>query len=56
MEAFQSKKVLVTGGAGFLGSWMCESLTKEGANVTCLDNYSMGMKTHVSMEKIDSNL
>ena len=48
MKAFQSKKVLVTGGSGFLGSWMCEILMKEGSDVTCLDNFSTGMKMKTS--------
>jgi UDP-glucuronate decarboxylase len=48
MKAFQSKKVLVTGGSGFLGSWMCEILMKEGSDVTCLDNFSTGMKINTS--------
>ena len=48
MREFQSENVLVTGGAGFLGSWMCELLLSRGANVKCLDNYSTGMKTNIS--------
>jgi len=35
-------KVLVTGGAGFIGSWLCETLVDMGAYVTCLDNLSTG--------------
>src|SRR5918996_1718857 len=48
MKALQSKNVLVTGGSGFLGSWMCDILIKEGSNVTCLDNFSTGMKINIS--------
>jgi len=33
------KKILVTGGAGFVGSHLCERLLKEGNEVICLDNY-----------------
>src|SRR5262249_10368134 len=33
------KRVLVTGGAGFLGSHLCERLLERGANVICLDNF-----------------
>lgn len=36
------KKILVTGGAGFIGSNLCESLLKRGYHVTCLDNFATG--------------
>ncbi|MEY3564210.1 MAG: hypothetical protein RJA23_380 [Bacteroidota bacterium] len=36
------KKILVTGGAGFLGSHLCEKLLAEGNQVTCLDNFFSG--------------
>ena len=38
------KKILVTGGAGFLGSHLCERLLKDGHEVICLDNYFTGSK------------
>ena len=41
------KKILVTGGAGFLGSHLCERLLNEGNEVVCLDNYFTGRKTNV---------
>ena len=41
------KKVLVTGGAGFLGSHLCEKLLKEGNEVICLDNYFTGRKKNI---------
>ncbi|TVZ22991.1 UDP-glucuronate decarboxylase [Dokdonia sp. Hel_I_63] len=41
------KKILVTGGAGFLGSHLCERLLKEGNEVICLDNYFTGNKMNV---------
>ncbi len=42
------KKILVTGGAGFLGSHLCNRLIKEGNNVTCLDNYFTGSKKNIN--------
>ncbi len=41
------KKILVTGGAGFLGSHLCERLLNEGNEVACLDNYFTGQKRNV---------
>ena len=42
------KRVLVTGGAGFLGSHLCERLLNEGANVICVDNYFTGTRNNVA--------
>ncbi|KAF0195657.1 MAG: dTDP-glucose 4 6-dehydratase [Bacteroidetes bacterium] len=44
---FMKKKILVTGGAGFLGSHLCERLLNEGNEVVCLDNYFTGQKSNV---------
>ena len=41
------KKILVTGGAGFLGSHLCERLLNDGDEVICLDNYFTGQKQNV---------
>ena len=41
------KRVLVTGGAGFLGSHLCQRLLKEGNEVICLDNYFTGNKNNI---------
>jgi UDP-glucuronate decarboxylase len=41
------KRVLVTGGAGFLGSHLCERLIAEGAQVLCLDNFFTGTRKNV---------
>lgn len=41
------KKILVTGGAGFVGSHLCERLINEGNEVICLDNYFTGNKKNV---------
>ena len=42
IEHFEGKKVLVTGGAGFIGAHLCEGLLKCNAEVYCLDNFSAG--------------
>jgi UDP-glucuronate decarboxylase len=41
-------RVLVTGGAGFLGSHLCERLLKEGNDVICLDNFFTGQKRNIA--------
>lgn len=41
------KKILVTGGAGFIGSHLCERLLREGNQVICLDNYFTGSKKNI---------
>ncbi|PLX14105.1 MAG: NAD-dependent dehydratase [Marinilabiliales bacterium] len=41
------KKILVTGGAGFIGSHLCERLLSEGNEVICLDNYFTGEKSNI---------
>lgn len=45
--SFEDKSVLVTGGAGFLGSWMCHALLDSGANVTCVDNFASGLEQNI---------
>lgn len=42
------KRILVTGGAGFLGSHLCERLLREGNDVLCVDNFFTGRKENVS--------
>ena len=42
------KRVLVTGGAGFLGSHLCERLIAQGDDVLCVDNYFTGRKDNVA--------
>lgn len=41
------KKILVTGGAGFIGNHLCRKLLKEGNSVICLDNFFTGLKQHI---------
>lgn len=41
------KKILVTGGAGFIGSHLCERLLREGNEVICLDNYFSSQKSNI---------
>ena len=41
------KRILITGGAGFLGSHLCERLLAEGHNVLCLDNFFTGSRANI---------
>ena len=45
---FGDKNILVTGGAGFLGSWICDVLVEQQANVICLDNLVSGLNSNIS--------
>src|SRR5271157_6463581 len=45
---FTRKRVLVTGGAGFLGSHLCERLLRNGDDVLCVDNYFTGRKDNIA--------
>jgi len=47
MEHFEPKRILVTGGAGFLGSHLCERLLGEGHDVICADNFFTGTKENI---------
>ncbi|MBI5752540.1 MAG: SDR family oxidoreductase [Hydrogenophilales bacterium] len=48
MKSPLRKRVLVTGGAGFLGSHLCERLLARGDDVLCVDNYYTGAKDHIA--------
>jgi UDP-glucuronate decarboxylase len=45
---YRGKRILVTGGAGFLGSHLCEQLLKAGAEVLCVDNYFTGRRQNIA--------
>ena len=46
-DFFAGKKVLVTGGAGFIGSWLCDVLVGFGAEVTAVDDLSTGRMKNI---------
>ena len=48
MRLSNKKRVIVTGGAGFLGSYLCERLLKDGCDVLCVDNFYSGSRHNVT--------
>ena len=48
MRSTRTKRILVTGGAGFLGSHLCERLLQEGHDVLCVDNFFTGSKDNLA--------
>jgi UDP-glucuronate decarboxylase len=42
------RRILITGGAGFIGSFLCERLLEAGANVICADNFFTGTRTNIA--------
>ena len=52
-KTLKDKKVLVTGGAGFIGSNLCDALLNNGAIVTCLDNFATGKRQNVEPFQIN---
>ena len=48
MPNFQRQRILVTGGAGFLGSHLCERLLADGHDVICVDNFFTGTKDNIA--------
>lgn len=53
MNAYSRKRVLVTGGAGFLGSHLCKRLLQQGHDVICVDNFYTGNKTNIQDLMLD---
>jgi UDP-N-acetylglucosamine 4-epimerase len=51
----ENKKVLVTGGAGFIGSNICEKLLKQNNQVVCLDNFATGKRKNIEPFLADAN-
>tara|TARA_B100001121_G_scaffold304559_1_gene320302 strand:+ start:834 stop:1817 length:984 start_codon:yes stop_codon:yes gene_type:complete len=51
----KQNRILVTGGAGFLGSHLCESLLREGDHVICVDNFFTGHKSNIGHLINDEN-
>lgn len=51
--AMEGDRVLVTGGAGFLGSWVCEALLQLGKRVVCVDNLASGLESNIAHLKGD---
>ena len=49
------EKVLVTGGAGFIGSHLCEYLLKKGYFVYCLDNFLTGKRENIALLESNQN-
>ena len=54
-DKFKNKKILVTGGAGFIGSNLCETLLDLGVKVTCLDNFSTGRRENLETCLLNPN-
>lgn len=55
MYSLKNKKVIVTGGAGFIGSHICEELVKTGADVISIDDYSAGKEININFLKDFNN-
>jgi UDP-glucuronate decarboxylase len=47
-DLFKSKRILMTGGAGFIGSWLCDALVSMGSAVHCIDNLSTGLIENIT--------
>ena len=54
--ATADSRAVVTGGAGFLGSWVCQRLLERGLQVVCVDNFSTGMPSNLEHLRHSSDL
>src|SRR5215813_11808588 len=48
MDNYRTKRILVTGGAGFLGSHLCDRLIRDGHEVICVDNFFTGSRENIA--------
>jgi len=55
MSQIQNKKVLVTGGAGFIGSNLIDALLKQNNQVVCLDNFATGKRENIAANLSNTN-
>lgn len=53
--AFDNTKTVILGGAGFIGSWLCDALISLGAKVICVDNLSTGLNGNINHLKNNRN-
>ncbi len=51
MKNLSGKRIVVTGGAGFLGSHLCERLLNDGHEVLCVDNFYTGRRRNIAHQR-----